>query len=189
MRRVLSIILILTVSMIYAQDASPEYIGNKKCKMCHNKAAKGAQYDKWETTAHAKTFEILLSDEAIAIGKKMGLANTPDKEGECLQCHVTGWGTPTGYQLEVDAADKKAVSKNDALKNVGCEACHGPGSLYKGKKAMLAISAGQTEAASLGLVYPNEKTCLACHNEKSPTAKPFVFKEHVTEITHPYPEQ
>ena len=187
MRLIPGIVILLMGSLIFAQDAKPEFIGNKKCKMCHNKAEKGAQYSKWETTGHANTFDILLTDEAKAIGKKMGLKTTPDVAGECLQCHVTGWGTPSGYQISVDESDKKAVSKNDALKSVGCEVCHGAGSLYKGKKDMIAIQDGTIDGASLGLVKPDEKTCLGCHNDKSPTFKPFDFKERSAKIAHRYP--
>ncbi len=189
MRSALTTLLILACSLIYAQDASAEYIGVKKCKMCHNKAEKGAQFAKWEESAHAKTFDLLLTDKAKAIAKKKGLTTTPDQSGECLQCHVTGWGEASGYQLTVDQTDRKAVSQNEALQAVGCESCHGAGSLYKSKSVMLAIYEGQTEAASVGLVKPNEAVCLGCHNEKSPTAKPFVFAEHVAKIAHPYPAE
>lgn len=187
MKKLLIILLILVWGVAFVQAADAEYVGNKKCKMCHNKAEKGAQFKKWEGTGHAKTFDLLLTDEAKVIGSKMGLKSSPDKAGECLQCHVTGWGTASGYQLEVNADDKKAVSKNNALKSVGCEMCHGAGSLYKGKKVMIAIHEGQTEAASVGLIKPDEKTCLGCHNEKSPTYKPFDFKERAAKIAHPYP--
>ena len=185
----LTIILILACSSIYAQDATAEYVGVKKCKMCHNKAEDGAQYSKWEESAHSKTFDLLLTDKAKAIAKAKGLKTTPDQAGECLQCHVTGWGEASGYQLSVDAADKKAVSQNESLKSVSCESCHGAGSLYKSKSVMVAVRDGSTEAASVGLVIPNEAVCLGCHNEKSPTAKPFVFAERAAKIAHPYPNK
>jgi hypothetical protein len=179
--------LLLTASLLSAQTASAEYIGGKKCKMCHNKAEKGAQYTKWEASGHARAFDALLTDEAKAIAKKMGLKTTPDQAGECLKCHVTGWGTASGYQLTVDEADRKVVSQNEALKAVTCESCHGAGSLYKGKKDMEAIHAGTVDGATLGLVKPDEKICLTCHNDQSPTFKPFVFKERAAKIAHMYP--
>ncbi len=189
MRQLVFLLLMLTASFTFGQDTKPEYVGGKKCKMCHNKAEKGAQYSKWEETAHAKTFDVLLTEAAKKIAADRGLKTTPDKAGECLQCHVTGWGTPSGYQVEVDENDKKAVKHNEALKSVSCEACHGPGSAYKGKKVMLAIADGTTDAASVGLNYPNEKTCRGCHNEKSPTSKTFNFKERAAKIAHPYPKK
>ncbi|NQT63269.1 MAG: hypothetical protein HQ556_09965 [Candidatus Marinimicrobia bacterium] len=189
MKLLTTVILLLSGGLIFAQDAKPEYIGSKKCKMCHNKEVKGAQYSNWEATAHANTFDILLTDAAKKIGEKLGLSTTPDQAGECLQCHVTGWGSASGYQLTIDETNKKLVSKNDALKSVSCEACHGPGSLYKGKKVMQAITDGTTDGASLGLTYPDEKTCRGCHNEKSPTFKSFNFEERAKKIAHPYPQQ
>lgn len=188
MKSLFNIFIILACTIVYGQDATPEYIGGKKCKMCHKKEEVGAQYRKWEETAHAKTFDILLTEKAKKIGVEKNLATTPDQAGECLQCHVTGWGTPSGYQLEVDETDKKAVIKNNGLKSVSCEACHGPGSLYKGKKVMKAIHNGEQDAASLGLTYPDEKICLGCHNKKSPTFESFVFKERYDKIAHPYPD-
>ena len=188
MKNTISLILILVCTFGYSQESTAEYVGNKKCKMCHNSEAKGAQFSKWEATGHARAFEALLTDEAKAIAVKKGLKTTPDKAGECLQCHVTGWGSPTGYQLEVNAEDKKAVSENEALQSVGCESCHGAGSLYKSKQVMLAVREGQTPPASVGLVMPDEQVCLACHNAKSPTFKPFDFKERVAKIAHSYPQ-
>jgi hypothetical protein len=40
-------------------------------------------------------------------------------DGECIVCHVVGFGYQTGFKSEDDAASKK-------LMNVGCESCHGP---------------------------------------------------------------
>ena len=33
-----------------------KYEGAKQCKMCHNSAAKGAQFKKWSEASHAKAF-------------------------------------------------------------------------------------------------------------------------------------
>ncbi len=73
------------------------------------------------------------------------------------------------------------------LETVGCEACHGPGSKYKSKKIKQAIVAGEIEASSVGLLEVNKETCIACHNEKSPTYKPFNYEERVQEVQHPKP--
>ena len=73
------------------------------------------------------------------------------------------------------------------LQAVGCEACHGAGSKYKSSKTKKAIIAGEITAASVGLLEVNEATCLVCHNEESPTHKPFNYKERVVEFAHPNP--
>ena len=38
---------------------------------------------------------------------------------------------------------------------------------------------------SVGLLEPNEKICVQCHNEESPTYKVFNFSEKSAKITHP----
>ena len=129
----------------FAQDKQPAatYMGIKTCKMCHNKKATGKQYTVWLGTSHAKALEALRSDKAKEIATQRGVKGAPDLAPECIQCHVTGWGNKSGYQLKVDPDNRRAVSKNKALENVGCEVCHGPGSKYKSKKVMQAIYAGQ----------------------------------------------
>lgn len=187
MKRMLIVLLILTVGMVFAQTETAEFVGSKRCKMCHNKDADGAQYTVWENGPHARSFETLKTDAAKAIAKKMGLKTAPDQAPECLSCHVTGWGTETGYQLNVDPMDKKAVRVNEALESVGCESCHGAGSLYKSKKVKLQIADGSITAESVGLLTISEKTCVACHNKKSPTYKPFDYAIRSKDIAHPAP--
>ena len=38
---------------------SADYIGVKKCKMCHKGEKKGEVFEKWEKSTHAKAFETL----------------------------------------------------------------------------------------------------------------------------------
>ena len=56
------------------------------------------------------------------------------------------------------------------------------------KKVKEAIVAGEIEASSVGLVDVNETTCLACHNDESPTFQVFNYEEQSAEIAHPVPE-
>ncbi|MFH0918951.1 MAG: cytochrome c family protein [Fibrobacterota bacterium] len=153
-------ILAAAVSLMSAE--TPAYIGASKCKMCHNSKAKGEQFNKWKAESHSKAFETLKNDQSKAIAKKMGIADATT-DPKCLKCHI---------------AD--AAIKDDG---VTCESCHGPGSLYK----PVAIMKNKTESMKRGLVDPDEKVCLKCHNTESPTYKKFVFKEAVTKVTHPNP--
>jgi hypothetical protein len=152
--------------------AGHKYVGAAKCKMCHNSPAKGEQYKKWSDSAHSKAFDVLATPEAIEAGKKLGV-DKPQTSEKCLVCHVTGFSAP---------ADVKEATLVQT-EGVGCEACHGPGSGYKDMKVMKDRQA----AIAAGLIIPDEKTCVGCHNEKSPTFKKFVYAEAVKLIAHPYP--
>jgi hypothetical protein len=154
------------------KKAGHKFIGAQKCKMCHNSPTKGDQFKKWSESKHAKAFETLATPEAKEMGAKAGVEN-PQTSQKCLVCHVTGASAP---------AETKDASFNQA-EGIGCEACHGAGSDYKDMKVMK----DQAAAVAAGLVIPDEKTCVGCHNEKSPTFKEFKFAEMAKVIAHPYP--
>ncbi len=117
-------VLALTLSAfsVYAEDAAapagdPTYIGAGKCKMCHKGEKNGNIYEGWLETKHAKSLETL-----VAKGEQ--------NNAECLACHTTGYGTPSGFGADT------TMHAAEALGSVSCEACHGPGSNYKSKKVM-----------------------------------------------------
>ena len=146
-----------------------KYIGNIKCKMCHNTEKMGKIYDSWAATKHATAYATLANEESQKIAKEMKIENA-QADAKCLKCHVTGYGLPTGEKYSME-------------EGVNCEACHGPAEGYltnhkKDKKAALES----------GLVEPNEKQCVACHNEESPTYQEFVYKEAYKLIEHHKPE-
>jgi hypothetical protein len=153
--------------------AAPKYVGAVKCKMCHNSAAKGEQYKKWSTSKHAKALEVLATPEADSIGRTLGITQ-PQESEKCLVCHVAGYAAP---------ATAKAATYSQA-EGVSCEACHGPGSDYMA----MSVMKDKTAAIAAGLVVPNEKTCVTCHNDKSPTFKSFVFADFMKVIAHPMPK-
>jgi hypothetical protein len=153
-----------------------QFVGATKCAVCHKTAAQGEQFPKWQASAHAKAFETLASAESKEIGKKVGV-DDPQTSDTCLRCHVTGHG----------AAAEMLGPKYSAAEGVGCESCHGAGGDYIKKTTMEGIASGTIEPASVGLVIPDEKTCVTCHNDKSPTFKGFTFKEYAAKIAHPIP--
>ncbi len=174
------VLLFLTGSAIFAQKSETQrkFVGVKKCKTCHRKAEQGEQYKIWMDGPHAKAFDTLAGEEALKIGKEKGIEN-PQTSEKCLKCHVTAFG--------VDAAF--LGTKYDMKDGVGCESCHGAGGDYYKKKTMKAITAGKTDPASVGLVLPDEKVCVSCHNDKSPSFKGFDFKEASKKIAHPIPDE
>jgi hypothetical protein len=81
------------------------YAGNEACSDCHGDAA-----ELWKKTVHAQAWKTL-EDR----GQQFDL--------DCIGCHVTGWQRPGGSNL----------GHNEALRDVGCETCHGPGSIHVAK--------------------------------------------------------
>ena len=149
-------VVVLCISLASAEDF--KYIGAAKCKMCHNKADKGEQYNKWANSPHAKAMASLKGDEA--------------KNPKCLKCHSTAAG-----------ADQALVTTITVEEGVSCESCHGAGSAYKVATTMK----DQKLAMAKGLILPDEKVCKKCHNEQSPNYKGFNFKEYVAKIAHDDP--
>lgn len=161
-----------------ADDApAHDFVGVKKCKVCHKKEEDGNQYGIWMESAHAKAYETLAGEEAMKIAKGKGIDN-PQTAGECLSCHATA------YPVMADIANQKITMEE----GVSCESCHGAGSDYYKKSVMEAVAAKETEPASVGLILPDEATCKTCHNDKSPTFKGFEYKEMFKKIAHPRPE-
>jgi hypothetical protein len=127
---ILGLAALFTGIALAGEEAKHEYVGAKKCKMCHKK---DGIYPAWEATGHAKAWD-QLSDE-------------DKKNKDCIGCHSSG-------------VDKDG----NILEGVQCEACHGPGSDYKKKSVM----EDREKAIAAGLLIPDEKTCLGCHNDKIP---------------------
>jgi hypothetical protein len=126
------------------------------------KACHKAEFEIWQASPHAGAFDKLSAEEQA--------------KDECVACHTTGHGGSAA-----EGAD---------LKGVGCESCHGPGSLYR-KVSIMSKSKykenpdGQRKLAiDAGLVLPDESSCTSCHNEKSPTFKGFNFEEAKAKIKH-----
>jgi hypothetical protein len=152
-----------------------KYVGASKCKTCHKKELIGDQYGAWEKAAHSKAFETLKSEKAVSIAKEKGIAGPPSEAAECLKCHSTA------ANVGPNEADKKPLSNSDGVQ---CESCHGPGSAYKKKKTM----ADHEAALAAGLLVPDEKTCVKCHNDSSPTFTGFDFAEAKKKIDHSIPK-
>lgn len=93
----------LAADTIPGVRAAATYAGTEKCLTCHKES--GAA---WAASAHSHAFATLVDRKA-------------DADPKCISCHSVGFGTASGYRREF--ASTKLV-------NVGCESCHGPGSLH-----------------------------------------------------------
>ncbi|MEE9169547.1 MAG: multiheme c-type cytochrome [bacterium] len=159
------------------EEKQHAFIGVAKCKTCHRTAKQGEQFVLWEKSKHAKAYETLAGHEAKKTAKEKGIEN-PQTAKECLKCHVTAYG--------VD--EKLLGEKYTITAGVGCESCHGAGADYYKRKTMKAITAGTLDGATVGLIMPDEKVCVGCHNEESPYYKKFDFAAMSKKIAHPVPK-
>ncbi|NUO47813.1 MAG: hypothetical protein HOV80_03035, partial [Polyangiaceae bacterium] len=86
----------------------------------------------WNKTAHAHAYATL---------EKQFVEFNLD----CVGCHVTGYEKPGG----------STVTAVEKLKDVGCETCHGPGSLH----------ANDPKKKGLIVTKPDPKSCVSeCHH-------------------------
>jgi hypothetical protein len=107
-----------------------EYLGSSSCGFggsCHQ-----YEYEKWSTKGHAKAYQTL-----VDVGSQY--------DPECIRCHVVGLEYETGFVSEKSPKD---------LRNVGCEACHGPGS-----KHMMAILTAEEDTET----SEPKSACIDCH--------------------------
>ena len=162
-----------------AKTTANKYIGAEKCKNCHQSEASGDQYGHWMKSNHAKAFETLATPKAKELAKAKGV-DDPQKSDQCMKCHQTAFGV---------AADdiKKGF---DPQKGVQCESCHGPGEQHM-KARFTAAAKGGGDASVRQVVPEGEiianveaKTCLTCHNNQSPSFKPFCIHARAKEIAH-----
>lgn len=175
-----------TLPALAGDQPQYSYVGNKKCKKCHIK-----QYKSWEKTRMAKAFSILVPGEHKEAKEKYNVDVNKDftQDTECLPCHTVGFQKPGGYAIP-DPNNKKALRTAKKLRGVGCECCHGPGSAYV--KVMEEIQKSKRkydveEQYAAGLVKISKDTCIACHNERSPTVNPgdpFDFEQRKDKGTH-----
>jgi peroxiredoxin len=117
------------------------YSGNEVCSVCHE-----AETATWELTNHATAFDTLVRHGA-------------DGRGECVSCHVVGYGKPGGYQV---------AQPDPALEGVGCETCHGRGGPH------LSPDFAQNHAI--------EEACRSCHNPEHSLG--FEYASFLPRVSH-----
>lgn len=114
-------------------EAPAAYVGSEACAECHQE-----QFDRFQK--HSKKAHSFAGVKAL----KKGL--TDPEYRACLECHTTGYGQPGGFRSE---------GETPAMKNAGCEVCHGPGSVHKESQDPKDIKSKLTA-----------KDCERCHNSE-----------------------
>ena len=171
----------LTSAWSYAAAPTHDYFGVTVCKMCHQTAKNGEQFQKWQASKHAQAYKTLLTPEAQKIAEAKGIKGKASEAKECLECHETAYDAPAS-QLG------PKFNKEDGVQ---CETCHGPGKDYM----KMDIMKDRAKAVANGLTLLSvsdgsaQKFCETCHNKKSPTFKEFDFKKMWAQIAHPVPQK
>ena len=132
--------------MLGGADAQDEaaYVGTETCAECHPEQAE--RFEIFSKKAHSYTSIQRLADKL-----------TPQERSECYACHTTGYGKPGGFV---------SATQTPQLMNLGCETCHGPGSLHVDSEDPSDLK---------GVVIED---CMTCHNEDRIAAfnfKPLLF--------------
>jgi hypothetical protein len=120
--------------------------GSQKCQECH-----ANQVKIWQGSGHAQAWTTL--------EKKNQQFNE-----DCLICHVT---LPY-YDADKVKAGNLLLMMPKSLKNVGCEACHGPGAAHSTGKGKIPVA------------HPDEKVCLQCHTPEHDDN--FIFSEKAKKL-------
>jgi hypothetical protein len=145
---------------VLQEESKYLYLGADKCaSVCHNNKEMGFQYDKFLSSPHAKSFEILTSEKALRYARNANKKENPQECSLCLKCHVTGGGLDSSFFADT-------YKKEDG---VTCEACH--------KKEYVPKS-----------FLPVEEDCLKCHKNSVHRIHKFDFRERFERIAHPRPE-
>jgi hypothetical protein len=114
------------------------------------------------------------------VAAKLGVTD-PQNDAKCVRCHVTGYG----------AAAERLGKKYSKEEGVGCEGCHGPGEKHvKARLSSTEAADGYLDVPADEVVkVPPESNCRTCHNEQSPTFKPFDYAAAVERVAHPNPSR
>ncbi len=124
-------------------SADSPFLGSARCAGCHP-----TQTAQWRTTAHAHAWQTLVDDK-----RQLDL--------DCYSCHVTGAFHPQGVTHPTAAGE---------LKNVGCEACHGP-------------AKGHPSQAGVVTKSPDAAVCTQCHDGDRDEGR-FSFDDYIMRVRH-----
>lgn len=124
------------------------FVGNEACGDCHSEAV-----EFWKTTRHAGAWKTLVD-------------RGQEFDYECTGCHVTGWQQPGGSNM----------AKTEGLVDVGCEVCHGPGSIHADK-------GGEEKPFAILRSLPMEQCATQCHTKEH--SDTFEYTSYLRDVLGP----
>jgi hypothetical protein len=152
-----------------AKRKHPQYVGSQVCAECHLGQQHGNEYVPWLSSRHAAAYWRLATDWALFLAHQRPHyqdVTDPIQDDRCLLCHTTGAQDP----------DALFAASFDPKEGVGCEACHGPGSMYVEAEVM----ADRSVFLEAGGRIPGAETCAGCHRNPDQ----FDFEQWWPRIAH-----
>ena len=128
------------------RQGTNRYVGVETCKGCH-----AAEVADWEQSHHANAFNRLLQKQK-------------HYQPDCVTCHTTGFGYPTGFRIGKDVK---------RLTNVQCEVCHGPGEQHARRPEIRNIRR-----------TPSPDLCQRCHDANQTPDFDTRFADMLAEVNH-----
>ncbi len=128
------------------RQGTNRYVGVETCAGCH-----AAEVADWEHSHHANAFNRLLQKQK-------------HYQPDCVTCHTTGFGYPTGFRIGKDAK---------RLANVQCEVCHGPGEQHARRPEVRNIRR-----------TPSPDLCQRCHDANQTPDFDTRFADMLAEVNH-----
>ena len=128
------------------RQGTNRYVGVETCAGCH-----AAEVADWEHSHHAGAFNRLLQKQK-------------HYQPDCVTCHTTGFGYPTGFRIGKDAK---------RLTNVQCEVCHGPGEQHARRPEIRNIRR-----------TPSPDLCQRCHDANQTPDFDARFADMLAEVNH-----
>ncbi|MED5371130.1 MAG: multiheme c-type cytochrome [Myxococcota bacterium] len=106
------------------------YQGNTVCSACHLEESRS-----WQLSHHSVAYLTIYKAEKTT-------------DPECVSCHVTGLGQPSGFVLGDHASD---------LMHVGCESCHSAGGPHDGESVVASEQCETCHDAKHSIDFSVEK--------------------------------
>ena len=128
------------------RQGTNRYVGVETCAGCH-----AAEVADWEHSHHAGAFNRLLQKQK-------------HYQPDCVTCHTTGFGYPTGFRIGKDVK---------RLTNVQCEVCHGPGEQHARRPEIRNIRR-----------TPSPDLCQRCHDANQTPDFDTRFADMLAEVNH-----
>jgi hypothetical protein len=149
----------------FADEGATRYVGSARCAGCHP-----GIYEEWSATRHAVALDTLAA---------MDHAHDP----ECVRCHVVGFERMADDRFTRTSSGFLDPARTAHLGGVGCENCHGPGSVHVARPTDPTVwepGPGRRNARSPGIAE-----CQRCHDAENSPGFPEGFADrHLPAVDH-----